>query len=309
MKKLSDIHILVVGDVMLDRYWYGDATRISPEAPVPVVKIESEDDRLGGAANVAANIRSLGVQVSLITSIGDDEAGHKLHDLLDRQKINIQTPYLTEVHTTIKLRVIASQQQVVRVDFEDLNSGNEILNQFELFNQQLSNCQAIVFSDYGKGGLSHIKKMIEIANSHGIPVFVDPKGSDYSAYYRAHVITPNKKELMQVIGEWKTEKELENKAQKLRMDLGLKAVLLTRSEEGMTLFSDEGSYTIGTVAKEVFDVSGAGDTVIAVFSAMIAAGYSMKEAMRSANKAAGFVVARSGTAIVSRKELFGDRNV
>ena len=278
---------------MLDRYWFGDTNRISPEAPVPVVRIVKEENRLGGAANVALNIACLGARVSLMSVIGRDDAGHALRDLLDKAGIEGLLQEDTSVRTTVKLRVLARRQQLVRVDFEDHPAGEVLAALTEEFSAKIAGYDALVLSDYGKGGLEHIRRIIATARDCCIPVLVDPKGDDYSRY-----------QLAQVIGQWKTEEELHTKAQNLRKELALKALLLTRSEEGMTLFTDAGALTVPAQAREVFDVSGAGDTVIAVTAAMLAAGLSEEEAVRIANRAGGIVVGKLGTASVSFEELF-----
>lgn len=303
-EELSAKRLLVVGDSMLDRYWFGDTNRISPEAPVPVVRIVKEENRLGGAANVALNIACLGARVSLMSVIGRDDAGHALRDLLDKAGIEGLLQEDTSVRTTVKLRVLARRQQLVRVDFEDHPAGEVLAALTEEFSAKIAGYDALVLSDYGKGGLEHIRRIIATARECCIPVLVDPKGDDYSRYHGATVITPNRSELAQVIGQWKTEEELHTKAQNLRKELALKALLLTRSEEGMTLFTDAGALTVPAQAREVFDVSGAGDTVIAVTAAMLAAGLSEEEAVRIANRARGIVVGKLGTASVSFEELF-----
>lgn len=302
---LASKHILVVGDTMLDRYWFGDANRISPEAPVPVVRIQRCDERLGGAANVALNIRSLGLKASLMTVIGNDEPGHIITRLLKRADIGTMLHIDGDLSTTVKLRIVARQQQMLRADFEN-HPNNEVLAALlGDYETTVAGVDAVVLSDYGKGGLDHIKQMISEARRHRKPVLIDPKGDDYERYSGATVITPNRAELALVTGSWKTESELEEKAQNLREHLKLEALLLTRSEEGMTLYTREGALTVPAQAREVFDVSGAGDTVIAVLASMLAAGMPMQEAVRIANRAGGIVVGKLGTASVSYEELFG----
>ena len=303
---LASKHILVVGDSMLDRYWFGDAHRISPEAPVPIVRIQRCDERLGGAANVALNIRSLGINVSLMTVIGNDEPGHILANLLEKAGIEAMLHVDASLSTTVKLRIIARQQQVLRADFEN-HPNNEVLAALlGDYETTIANVDAVILSDYGKGGLDHIKQMISEARRHRKPVLIDPKGSDYSRYKGATLITPNRAELALVTGGWTSEDELRSKAQKLREELELQALLLTRSEEGMTLYTADGELTVPAQAREVFDVSGAGDTVIAVMASMLAAGLSLQEAVQIANRAGGIVVGKLGTASVSYAELFGE---
>ncbi len=305
---LAQKRLLVVGDSMLDRYWFGDTNRISPEAPVPVVKIVKNEDRLGGAANVALNIVELGARASLMSVIGNDDAGKSLQAMLEKAGIEDLSVVDASVRTTVKLRVLARRQQLVRIDFED-HPANEVLAMLmETFEAKVKDFDALVLSDYGKGGLDHIVRMIAAARQAGVPVLIDPKGSDYSRYRGATLITPNRAELALVIGEWKSEAELIEKAQKLRRELELTALLLTRSEEGMTLFTAAGEFNVPAQAREVFDVSGAGDTSIAVTAAMIAAGLDLTEAVRIANRAGGIVVGKLGTASVTYDELFGKGN-
>ena len=305
---LAQKRLLVVGDSMLDRYWFGDTNRISPEAPVPVVKIVKNEDRLGGAANVALNITELGARASLMSVIGNDDAGKSLQAMLEKAGIEDLSGVDASVRTTVKLRVLARRQQLVRIDFEDHPATEVLATLMETFEAKVKDFDALVLSDYGKGGLDHIVRMIAAAREAGVPVLIDPKGSDYSRYRGATLITPNRAELALVIGEWKSEAELIEKAQKLRRELELTALLLTRSEEGMTLFTEAGEFNVPAQAREVFDVSGAGDTSIAVTAAMIAAGLDLTEAVRIANRAGGIVVGKLGTASVTYDELFGKGN-
>jgi rfaE bifunctional protein kinase chain/domain len=303
-QQLTQARVLVVGDVMLDRYWYGAVDRISPEAPVPVVRITREEERCGGAANVAYNAASLGAQASLLTVVGADEASHKLEALVAKTGIRTHFGRDADLKTTVKLRVIGRQQQLLRLDFENTPKSEVLASQTAAFEQLLPQHDAVLFSDYGKGGLAHVSDMIDNARQHGKPIFIDPKGSDYSRYRRASVITPNRAELQQVIGNWSSEDDLRTKAQQLRTDLELDAVLLTRSEEGMTLFDAAGELHVSAQAREVFDVTGAGDTVIATMASLVAAGMSLREALPLANRAGGLVVGKFGTATVSYEELF-----
>jgi rfaE bifunctional protein kinase chain/domain len=303
-EQLAQAKVLVVGDVMLDRYWYGAVDRISPEAPVPVVRITREENRLGGCANVAFNAVSVGAQASLLSVVGDDEASHLLQDLIAKSGI---TPYFgrdAQLKTTVKLRVIGRQQQLLRVDFENTPQNEVLSSQTQQFMQLLADHPVVLFSDYGKGGLAHVTDMIAAARKASKAVLIDPKGSDFSRYAGATCITPNRAELQQVVGGWNSEEELSTKAHNLRKQLQLDAVLLTRSEEGMTLFDAQGVAHIAAQAREVFDVTGAGDTVIATLAALVAAGMSLREAMPWANRAGGVVVGKFGTATVSYEELF-----
>lgn len=303
LEKISQSSVLVVGDVMLDRYWYGSVDRISPEAPVPVVRVTREEDRLGGSANVAYNVASLGAQVSLLSVVGDDDASHRLEALLAQTGI---TPCLgrdAQLKTTVKLRVIGRQQQLLRADFENAPQTEVLASQTDQFRALLPKHQAVLFSDYGKGGLAHVADMIKAARAQGCPVLIDPKGSDYSRYRGATVITPNRAELQEVVGRWDSEQDLLQKAQQLRQSLQLDALLLTRSEEGMSLFDAQGVTHVAAQAREVFDVTGAGDTVIATLATLLASGLSLRDALPWANRAGGIVVGKFGTATVSYQEL------
>ncbi len=301
--KLAAARVLVVGDTMLDRYWYGAVDRISPEAPVPVVRITREEERIGGSANVAYNVVTLGAQASLLTVVGEDEASHKLEALVAKTGITAHFGRDAALKTTVKLRVIGRQQQLLRLDFENTPPSEVLASQSATFVDLLPQHQVVLMSDYGKGGLTHVTEMIANAIAAGKPVLVDPKGSDYTRYKNASVITPNRAELQQVVGSWHSEDELRTKAHNLREQLGLQAVLLTRSEDGMTLFDAQGELSVKAAAREVFDVTGAGDTVIASLAALVAAGLTLREAMPWANKAGGIVVGKFGTATASYEEL------
>jgi rfaE bifunctional protein kinase chain/domain len=289
---------------MLDRYWYGAVDRISPEAPVPVVRVTREEERAGGAANVAYNAVSLGAHASLLTVVGDDDASHHLEELVAKTGIETHFGRDADLKTTVKLRVIGRQQQLIRLDFENTPKNEILAGQTATFESILPLHNAVLFSDYGKGGLAHVIDMITRARALGKPILIDPKGSDYTRYQNATVITPNRAEMQQVIGHWADEADLRTKAHNLREQLHLDAVLLTRSEEGMTLFDAEGELHVSAQAREVFDVTGAGDTVIATMAVMVGAGLSLREAMPLANRAGGIVVGKFGTATVSYEELF-----
>jgi len=298
--------LLVVGDVMLDRYWFGESERISPEAPVPVVRIGRAEERLGGAANVARNITALGAQAGLLSVVGDDEPGQTIARLAQLDHIRDHLHVDPNLSTTVKLRIIARRQQLARVDFESLPEAEVLDAQLGQFAALLPEYDLVILSDYGKGGLTHITKMIAMARAAGRPVLVDPKGDDYERYAGASVITPNRAELREVVGRWRSEQDLTERAQALRRKLGLEALLLTRSEEGMTLFTEPDAWSVSADAREVFDVSGAGDTVIAVLGTMMAVGQPLREAVANANRAGGIVVGKLGTAVVSYAELFPD---
>lgn len=299
----SATSILVVGDVMLDRYWFGEVSRISPEAPVPVVKVERTEERPGGAANVARNCAALGARVTLLSVVGADEAGQVLACLLKDSGIECSLHEDAKLSTTVKLRVIGRQQQLLRIDFEHAPDHEVLQAKLADFESRLAVCDVVILSDYGKGGLAHITEMIELAKAARKPVLVDPKGEDYARYAGATLLTPNRSELREVVGGWKDEAELARKAKRLRDELRLDALLVTRSEEGMTLFSEAGVAHEPAVAREVYDVSGAGDTVIATLAVMLGSGLSVPLAMRQANLAAGIVVGKLGTATCSLQEL------
>lgn len=297
--------VLVVGDVMLDRYWFGEVERISPEAPVPIVRITESEERLGGAANVARNITSIGGAAGLLAAMGDDEPGRAIAALLAPSDIESHVHVEPHMTTTVKLRVIGRSQQMLRADFEQAPREDVLLKHLDAFAALLPKFRLVVLSDYGKGGLAHIRQLIALAREASKPVFIDPKGDDYSGYAGATALTPNRAELREVVGRWSSEADLEARAQKLRTELKLEALILTRSEEGMTLFTGQGAWSVPAQAREVFDVSGAGDTVIAVAAVMVAAGASLRDAVAAANRAGGIAVSKFGSATVSYDELFG----
>ncbi len=300
---LSAARLLIVGDVMLDRYWFGDVARISPEAPVPVVRIGRSEERPGGAANVARNVAALGAHATLLSVVGDDEAGRSLQQLLAASGIDVSLHVDPAISTTVKLRVIGRQQQLLRIDFETWPSHEVLRAKLAEFAVRVADCDAVILSDYGKGGLTHIGEMIRLANAAGKQVLVDPKGDDFSKYSGATVVTPNRAELRTVVGRWQDEDDLARKAAALRERLQLDALLVTRSEEGMSLFHRSGLIHEKAVAREVFDVSGAGDTVIATLAVMLACAAGWPDAVHAANVAAGLVVGKLGTAVVEGGEL------
>ncbi len=301
--RVANARVLVAGDVMLDRYWFGDVERISPEAPVPVVKISRTEERPGGAANVARNAASLGAQASLLSVVGDDEPANILARLLEAE--HVQTSLLRDptLPTTVKLRVIGRQQQLLRIDFETMPSHAVLAAKLADYERMVAAADLVILSDYGKGGLAHIASMIASARAAGKPVLVDPKGEDYDRYRGATLLTPNRGEFRQVAGRWTSEAEFAEKAQALRQKLALEGLLVTRSEEGMSLFTAAGTLTIPAQAREVYDVSGAGDTVIATIGVLMAAGAPIADAVHIANEAAGVVVGKLGTAVVHPHEL------
>lgn len=307
--RLAAARVLVVGDAMLDRYWFGNVERISPEAPVPVVHVQREEERLGGAANVAWNVRALGAQATLLTVVGDDEPATVLQRLLAEQGVATLLGRDAGLRTTVKLRVVGRAQQLIRIDFETAPDHELLAQMLAGYEAALPGHDAVLFSDYGKGGLAHVERMIGLAVAAGKPVLVDPKGRDYSRYAGATVITPNRAELAQAVGAWSDEADLHRRAHALRRELRLGGLLVTRSEEGMTLFDDGADGQPGHLhqpaqARQVFDVTGAGDTVIATLAAMLAAGLPLRQAVPIANRAGGIVVSRFGTAAVGYGELF-----
>ena len=299
----SRARVLVAGDVMLDRYWFGDVSRISPEAPVPVVHVQRTDERPGGAANVARNITALAGRCTLLSVVGQDEPAQSLEKLLRADRVDATLTRDTSLSTTVKLRVIGQQQQLLRIDFERAPSHEALAAKMDEFERQVGEADVVVLSDYGKGSLERVQEMIALARRHRKPVLVDPKGEDYARYRGATLLTPNRGEFRQVAGRWKDEADLARRAQKLRAELDLDGLIVTRSEEGMSLFTASESHHEPTRAREVFDVSGAGDTVIAVLGLMVAAGADLHAAMRIANLAGGIVVGKLGTAVVHPEEL------
>ncbi|QWD03343.1 D-glycero-beta-D-manno-heptose-7-phosphate kinase [Polynucleobacter paneuropaeus] len=303
LEQFAKTRLLVVGDVMLDRYWFGDTHRISPEAPVPVVQVGKVDERLGGAANVARNVVALGGHATILGVIGDDEPGQRVTQLLTASGVDSQLEVDSKVPTIVKLRVIARQQQLIRLDFEEPPSDKALARKLERFEKSLADADVVILSDYGKGALDQVTLMVEQARAQNKMILVDPKGEDYEKYRGATVLTPNRSELRQVVGRWSSEEDLTKKAQDLRRSLNLQALLLTRSEEGMSLFTDAGVSHVKAQAREVFDVSGAGDTVIATLAVALAAKWPLEKAMALANRAGGIVVGKLGTATVTSEEL------
>lgn len=300
----SQTHLLVAGDLMLDRYWMGNTSRISPEAPVPVVHIQNHLNRPGGAGNVALNLRALGANCTLLSALGDDEAGKTLMALLAESNIKSLLEPDPELETITKLRIISNHQQLIRLDFEQ---GLPDLYHSPLrtkFLQALAQHQAVIFSDYAKGTLRSAKTLIALAREMGNLVIVDPKHADFSQYQGANFITPNMKEFEAVVGPCESETTLVNAALAQINAHGLDGLLITRGAKGMTLVQKSGAFHhIPTHAQEVYDVTGAGDTVIATLAASLAAGKTAVEATHLANIAAGIVVAKLGSATASHAEL------
>ena len=296
--------VLVVGDIMLDRYWYGPTQRISPEAPVPVVKIQQDEDRPGGAANVALNIASLNGNVTLAGITGEDEASSTLKTHLSAMNIDCQFLQSAAHPTITKLRVLSRNQQLLRLDFEESFAEIDKQPLIEQTKALVANHDLLLLSDYDKGTLSDVQALIKTANEHNVPVLVDPKGTDFSRYRGATLITPNLSEFEAVVGHCKTEAEIVSKGQALLKELDLTAMLVTRSEQGMTLLRHgHEEFHLPTQAREVYDVTGAGDTVIATLALAIAANADFTQASALANIAAGIVVGKLGTSTVSEAEL------
>lgn len=302
-EQFSKARVLVIGDVMLDRYWFGDTHRISPEAPVPVVKVGKIDERLGGAANVARNVAALGAQTTILGIVGEDEPGQRIIDLLKSCGVDSQLEIDVAFPTIVKLRVITRQQQLIRLDFEDTPSEKTLTHKLERFEKLVDSADVVILSDYGKGALGQVAHMIEQARAQNKVILVDPKGEDYEKYRGATLLTPNRSELRQVVGQWCSEEDLTKRAQDLRKTLNLQALLLTRSEEGMSLYTESGISHVKAQAREVYDVSGAGDTVIATLAVSLASGWSLEKAMALANRAGGIVVGKLGTATVTSEEF------
>jgi rfaE bifunctional protein kinase chain/domain len=303
-ERVAAARVLVVGDIMLDRYWFGAVERISPEAPVPVVHVQREQERLGGAANVALNVVSLGAKATLLTVVGEDEPAHLLQRLLREHGITTILGRDPALRTIVKLRVVARSQQLLRIDFENRPDHELLAQMLNDFQTALGEHDVVLLSDYGKGGLTHVARMIELARAAGKPVLVDPKGHDFSRYAGATLVTPNRAELSLAVGPWDDEAELQRRAEALRTALNLHSLLLTRSEEGMSVFDADGHLHEPARSQQVFDVTGAGDTAIATMAVMLAAGSTVREAVPVANRAGGIVVSRFGTAAVTYDELF-----
>jgi D-beta-D-heptose 7-phosphate kinase/D-beta-D-heptose 1-phosphate adenosyltransferase len=296
--------VLVTGDLMLDRYWHGGTSRISPEAPVPVVKVGDIEQRPGGAGNVALNIAALKGPVDLLALVGSDEPAAALNTLLTEMNVGCHFVAPEGCSTITKLRVMSRNQQLIRLDFEDTFSETDSAQLVDQYEQQVSACDVVILSDYGKGTLRNIPALISTARKLGKAVLVDPKGSDFSIYQDATLITPNQTEFEAVVGKCATESELMEKGASLRSQLNLEALLVTRSEKGMVLFQrDSEPFIQATHAREVYDVTGAGDTVIGTLAAALAAGSNLEEATQVANLAAGIVVRKMGTATTTVKEI------
>ncbi|MBJ7536842.1 bifunctional D-glycero-beta-D-manno-heptose-7-phosphate kinase/D-glycero-beta-D-manno-heptose 1-phosphate adenylyltransferase HldE [Marinomonas transparens] len=301
----KDKHILVVGDVMLDRYWHGGTSRISPEAPVQVVKVSNIEDRPGGAANVALGLAKLGVAVTLVGVVGNDDNATVLERCLEAEGVACRFVQSLDLPTITKLRVMSRHQQLIRLDFEERTDS---LSQNDAVAAMVKDClpysNAVIYSDYAKGCLADVQSLIQLSNAEGVPSFVDPKGDDFSIYQGATLVKPNLLEFENIVGKCRSSKELEDKAKALREQFGWKALLVTRGEDGLVLLEDDKpAFSLATAAKEVFDVTGAGDTVVAVLTAVYVTSKRFIDAVEYANQAAGYVVGKLGTASISAEQL------
>ena len=307
--QFSTVKTLVVGDVMLDRYWFGSVDRISPEAPVPVLSVNKEEARAGGAANVAHNLLALGAQCELLSVVGNDEAGREIKSILDQYGVVSSLTIDDSLKTIVKLRMVAQNQQLLRADFDQKPSDEVLAQCLDGFATSIKNADVAILSDYGKGGLRHVAKMISIAKAADVPVIVDPKGTDYSKYRGATLITPNMKEFEAVAGECTSEDDFVEKARALREQLDLEYLLVTRSEKGMSLFCADGRQVNSpATALEVYDVSGAGDTVISMMALTAVSDFSNQDKLTLANTVAGIVVGKVGTAVATIDEVIAKLN-
>ncbi len=304
LSNLNKAKVLIVGDIMLDQYWFGESARISPEAPVPIVDIQKMDNRLGGAANVAMNVSGLGATATLVGVIGRDENGEKLFDLLMNTTIKSEVLRKKNFKTSTKLRVISQNQQLVRLDFENRNYQIEEFGVLERCVKLIPEHDAVVISDYSKGSVNQVEEIIELARSENKIVVIDPKGKDFEKYKNASVITPNYSEFKQVAGSCEDETALKNKATQICEELNLEALLITRGEKGMSLFAQgQQPRHFPTQAKEVYDVTGAGDTVVGLLASAMAANYPLIDAVKIANLGAGIAVSKLGAVSVTVNEL------
>lgn len=303
-ERIRRARVLVAGDAMLDRYWFGSVERISPEAPVPIIRIQEIEERAGGAANVAMNVASIGAQCTLVSVVGDDDAGDSLQRLLGGSTVEPRLAVDEAGRTVTKLRMVAQNQQLIRADFDGRPGEDALAQYMGLYESALEAADVVIMSDYGKGGLRRIEKMIAAANARAKPVLVDPKGADFTRYANATFITPNLREFEAVAGPVSDDEDLKNKAIDVIRELNIHGLLITRGEKGMILVEKaEQWFDYPPSAKEVYDVSGAGDTVIAAFAVGHALAFPYEAAVKLANAAAGVVVGKFGTATVSLDEV------
>ncbi len=303
-KQFSDINALVVGDVMLDRYWFGSVERISPEAPVPVLSVNQQEVRAGGAANVAHNLQALGAKTTLLSVVGDDQAGTEIKQLIQDYGAEPKLIVDNSISTIVKLRMIAQNHQLLRADFDEEPSDEVLAQCLQDYERLLPDSDVVILSDYGKGGLRHVSKMIELARETDVPVIIDPKGSDYSRYSGATLITPNMKEFETAINQPIDDSNFSQYAKGLREQLDLDYLLITRSEKGMSLFTRNGDQIDSPAqAIEIYDVSGAGDTVISLMALALVSNFTNEQTLQIANAAAGIVVGKLGTAVATIEEV------
>ncbi|MFT2097269.1 bifunctional D-glycero-beta-D-manno-heptose-7-phosphate kinase/D-glycero-beta-D-manno-heptose 1-phosphate adenylyltransferase HldE [Marinomonas sp. 2405UD66-6] len=300
-------HILVVGDVMLDRYWHGGTSRISPEAPVQVVKVSNIEDRPGGAANVALGLAKLGVSVTLIGVVGNDENASALERCLESSGVTCRFVRSERLPTITKLRVMSRHQQLIRLDFEE---REDCLSQNDAVAAMVKDCvpsaDAVIYSDYNKGCLADVQSLIQLSNAVNVPSFVDPKGDDFSIYRGATLVKPNFVEFETIVGKCSSDADIQQKGEALRNQFDWSALLVTRGEDGLVLFEKSRTpFSLATSAKEVYDVTGAGDTVIAVLTAVYVTSKRFTDAIEYANQAAGYVVGKLGTAFITADQLAG----
>ena len=302
--RIAGVRVLVVGDTMLDRYWTGTVDRISPEAPVPVVKVEQVQERAGGAGNVAANIASLGAGSQLLSFVGDDDAGRRVNSILELAGVDRHLHIDPSSRTTEKLRIVSRNQQLLRADFEDRPDSDLLARSVTDFRELLSGADAVVISDYGKGGLANVAEMIGAAKERGVPVVVDPKGGDFTRYFGATMVTPNRQEFESITGVPVDAPQFAQAAAELVESAGLEGLLVTLGPDGMVLFLANGEVVRQEArAREVYDVSGAGDTVVAVIAVAIGLKLDWTLSLELATRGASAVVGRFGTSVVSLSDL------
>ena len=303
----SSVKVIVFGDIILDDYWHGTSNRISPEAPVPVVNVNRCESRLGGAANVAKNLSDFGMDVTLIGLTGKDEASVKLFDLISASKIDYKPIEDPNIRTTIKLRVIDKNKQIMRIDHEDKDLSKVVMDSYKPILKVLSTYDGIIISDYDKGMVKPlVKKILRKAVVLGIKTFVDPKGLDFSFYKKAFLLKPNLSEFEAIAGVSKNTKEFRSKGERLRKKLSLSFLLVTEGKKGMTLFEENKATSYSASQKDVFDVTGAGDTVVSILSSYIIAGKSISSAVKMSNLAAGLSVQKLGSTSVTQSELLNE---
>lgn len=296
--------ILIVGDLMLDSYWKGNVSRVSAEAPIPIVHIGIQEDRAGGAGNVALNAAKLGANCHLIGLVGNDSVAERLEIILKENQVQYNLLKVDGLKTINKLRILSQSQQLLRLDFEDNFSSIDKNLLFESFIEKLSFTDIVILSDYAKGTLNDIQVLIESAKVAEKRVIIDPKGNDFIRYKGAYIITPNFVEFEAVVGKCSSEQEIESRGFELLKSLELNAILITRGEHGMTLLEKgRPPFHLPTFAREVFDVTGAGDTVVASLGIALASGFNLTNAVKLANIAAGLVVGKVGTATLTSQEL------